>query len=201
MAGKRNSLLALGLAGIIAGMTGLSFAAVPLYRIFCAATGYGGTPQIGPAASPGEVNRTIVVRFNANVNSGMPWQFAPDQTEMRVKLGDEQPASYHARNLAGVPIEGVATYNITPDKAARYFHKTQCFCFSSQTLQPGEEAEFPLSFWVDPAIASDINTQDVTTITLSYTFFHSLNDAARTGVLAKAGPHVGGGEKLPTATP
>jgi cytochrome c oxidase assembly protein subunit 11 len=199
--GNRNTWLAFGLVGIIAGMTGLSFAAVPLYRIFCAATGYGGTPQIGPEASPGEVNRTIVVRFNANVNTGMPWQFAPDQPQMTVKLGDEQPASYHARNLANVPIEGVATYNITPEKAAIYFHKTQCFCFSSQTLQPGQEADFPLSFWVDPAIAKDVNTQDVTTITLSYTFFHSLNDAARTGALAKAGPHVGGGEKLPTATP
>ena len=201
MAGKRNSLLALGLAGIIAGMTGLSFAAVPLYRMFCAATGYGGTPQIGPEASPGEVNRKIEVRFNANVNEGMPWRFTPDQEAVTVKLGEEEPAFYHAKNMSNEPVVGVATYNVTPEKAAIYFHKTQCFCFSSQTLQPGQVAEFPLSFWVDPAIARDANTADVKTITLSYTFFRSLNDAARTGALATAGPHVGGGDKLPTATP
>jgi cytochrome c oxidase assembly protein subunit 11 len=201
MGNARNSMVALGLAGVIAGMTGLSFAAVPLYRVFCQATGYGGTPKIGPAASPGGDGKFITVRFNADLNNGMPWRFEPAQASLRVPLGEDEPAFYTAKNLAAQAIVGTATYNVTPEKAAKYFHKTQCFCFSQQTLAPGQEAQFPLSFWVDPAIAEDVATSDVSTITLSYTFFRSLDDAARSGALAAAGPHVGGGEKLPTATP
>ncbi|MCW3473359.1 cytochrome c oxidase assembly protein [Limobrevibacterium gyesilva] len=188
---RGNAVLALSLFGVIAGMVGLSFAAVPLYRAFCAATGYGGTPKIGPAASPGVIAQTIAVRFNADTNPTLPWRFLPEQNEVHVKLGDEQVAFYHARNLDSGPVTGVATYNVTPEKAAKYFHKTACFCFNEQTLAPNQEMQFPLSFWVDPAIASDPSTADVNTITLSYTFFRSLDDAARSGALAKAGPHVG----------
>jgi cytochrome c oxidase assembly protein subunit 11 len=198
--GQRNGVVAVGLVGLIAGMTGLSYAAVPLYRMFCAATGYGGTPQIGPAASPGASGRFITVRFNADTNPGLPWRFGPVQPELRVELGEEQPAFYEARNLAATPVTGVSTYTVTPEKAAHYFHKTQCFCFSEQMLAAGADTQFPLSFWVDPAIADDPATRDVTTITLSYTFFRSLDDAARTGALAKAGPHVGGAQP-PTAIP
>ena len=202
MAGRRNGALALGLVGVIAGMGGLAFASVPLYRMFCAATGYGGTPRVGPQASPGVTDRFITVRFNADVNGFMPWRFEAAQSELRVALGDEQPAFYQARNLAGTPVTGVSTYNVTPEKAAPYFHKTQCFCFNEQTIGPGGEAQFPLSFWVDPAIATDPNTRDVTTITLSYTFFRSLDDANRTGALATAGPHVGSPDaRGPIATP
>jgi cytochrome c oxidase assembly protein subunit 11 len=131
------------------------------------------------------------VRFNADTNPGLPWRFAPEQSQMRLPLGEQQVAFYVARNEASEPVTGVAVYNVTPDKAGPYFHKTACFCFTQQTLGPGQEQQFPLSFWVDPAIASDPATADVTTITLSYTFFRSLDDAARTGALAKAGPHVG----------
>ena len=202
MARNHNGLMAFGLVAVIGGMVGLSFASVPLYRMFCAATGYGGTPQIGPEAGPGATGHFITVRFNADVNGGMPWRFNPVQSEIRVALGDEQPAFYEARNLASTPVTGVSTYNVTPEKAAIYFHKTQCFCFSEQTIAAGGDVQFPLSFWVDPAIATDPNTADITTITLSYTFFRSLDDASRTGALAKAGPHVGAGAPQPrTATP
>jgi cytochrome c oxidase assembly protein subunit 11 len=188
---RGNNLLALGLFALVVGMVGMSFAAVPLYRAFCEATGYGGTPKTGLAASPGVVDKTIAVRFNADTNPSLPWRFLPEQNEVQVKLGDEQIAFYVARNLDSGPVIGVATYNVTPEKAAKYFHKTACFCFNEQTLTAGQEMQFPLSFWVDPAIATDPSTADVKTITLSYTFFRSLDDAARTGALAKAGPHVG----------
>jgi cytochrome c oxidase assembly protein subunit 11 len=169
----------------------MSFAAIPLYRMFCSVTGYGGTPKIGLAASPGAVDQTIKVRFNADTNPALPWQFAPDATEMKLRLGDEKVAFYHARNLARTPVTGMALYNVTPEKAAKYFHKTACFCFNQQTLAAGQDMEFPVSFWVDPEIARDPSTADVQTITLSYTFFRSLDDAAKSGALAKAGPHVG----------
>jgi cytochrome c oxidase assembly protein subunit 11 len=188
---QRNTVLASVLVTAIAGMVGLSFAAVPLYRLFCAATGYGGTPSIGLAAAPGSSGGTIRVRFNANTNPGLPWEFAPDQAEVSLKLGDEQVAFYHAINKSSRPVTGMALYNVTPERVGRYFHKTACFCFNQQTLSGNQSMEFPVSFWVDPAIRSDPNTADIKVITLSYTFFHSLEDAATTGALAKAGPHVG----------
>lgn len=188
---SRNTVIAGGLAAVIVAMTGLSFAAVPLYRMFCAATGFGGTPITSGPAAPGATVRTIEVRFNADTNPGLPWAFAPVQREVRVKLGESELAFYHARNEAAQPVTGVATYNVTPEKAGQYFHKTACFCFDAQTLAPGQDMQFPLSFWVDPAIATDPDTSDVTTITLSYTFFRSLADADRAGKLAGAGPHVG----------
>jgi len=183
--------LGLVLAGVVIGMVGLSFAAVPLYRMFCAATGYGGTPQINSAASTTHSTRTIVVRFDASTNPGLPWQFAPEQPQVTLPLGAERVAFYEARNEASHPVTGIALYNVTPEKVGKYFHKTACFCFNDQTLAAGQQMQFPVSFWVDPAIANDPNTADVTTITLSYTFFHSLADAAATGALASAGPHVG----------
>ena len=173
------------------GMVGMSFAAIPLYRLFCAATGYGGTPNIGLAAAPGSSGQMIRVRFNADTNPELPWAFAPDQTEVSLNLGDEQVAFYHATNKSSRPVTGMALYNVTPEKVGKYFHKTACFCFNKQTLSGGQSMEFPVSFWVDPAIRADPNTADVKVITLSYTFFHSLDDAAKTGALAKAGAHVG----------
>jgi cytochrome c oxidase assembly protein subunit 11 len=188
---RRNGLMAVSLVAVIAGMTGLAFAAVPLYRAFCAATGYAGTPQIGPQAAPGAVARLITVRFNADTNPNLPWKFQPAQARITLALGEEQMAFYTASNTAGTAVTGVAVYNVTPDIVGKYFHKTACFCFNEQTLTPGQEMQFPLSFWVDPAIATDPNTADVTTITLSYTFFRAADDAARTAALVNAGPHVG----------
>ena len=169
----------------------MSFAAIPLYRAFCQATGYGGTPKIGEAAAPGGNGQTIRVRFNADVNPGLPWEFAPDQLEITVPLGEDHLASYTAHNKARSAITGVALYNVTPEKAAKYFHKTACFCFNKQTLEGGQTMDFPLSFWVDPEIGKDPGTSDVQEVTLSYTFFRSLDDAEKAGALAKAGPHVG----------
>ena len=187
---RRNRALALTLAGVMGGMLGLSFAAVPLYRLFCQVTGYGGIPRIDASASPGMVDRKITIRFNADVHTAMPWRFAPAQHQVTLRLGEEAVAFYAARNPTPAAVTGVATYNVTPEKAARYFHKTACFCFDEQTLAPGQEMSFPLSFWIDPAIADDPATRDITTITLSYTFFRRIDDAT----MAKAGPHVGAGQ-------
>jgi cytochrome c oxidase assembly protein subunit 11 len=189
--GRRNALLGWILATVVIGMVGMSFAAIPLYRLFCAATGYGGTPSIGLTAAPGSNGQTIRVRFNADTNPALPWNFAPDQREVTLNLGDEQVAFYHAVNLSRHPVTGMALYNVTPDKVGKYFHKTACFCFNQQTLAASQSMEFPVSFWVDPAIRTDPNTADVKVITLSYTFFRSLEDAEKSGALAKAGPHVG----------
>lgn len=176
---------------MIAGMVGVSFAAVPLYRLFCAATGYGGTPKIGQAAAPGATEQTITVRFNADTSPGLPWRFRPSQASVTVKLGEDRLAFYTAENKAAETVTGVALYNVTPETAGKYFHKTACFCFNKQTLAAGQSMQFPLSFWVDPEIEKDPNTADIHTITLSYSFFRSLDDAAKTAALDKAGPHVG----------
>ena len=192
-----NAAFGILLACVVAGMVGSSFAAVPLYRMFCAVTGYAGTPVIGGAsapgatAAPGHPAPTIVVRLNADTNPKLPWDFHPEQAEVRLKLGDEALAFYRARNEAAGPVTGIALYNVTPDKVGKYFHKTACFCFNEQTLTPGQEQQFPLSFWVDPAMADDPNTADVTTITLSYTFFRAADDPALVAAMANAGPHVG----------
>ncbi len=188
---KRNNFIGAGLAACVVAMLGVSFAAVPLYRMFCAATGYAGTPQIGGADGPGAGGGTITVRFDANTSPILPWRFQPSQNSLTVPLGEDHLAYYAGHNLAAVPVTGVATYTVNPEKIAHYFHKTACFCFNAQTLQPGQDMQFPLSFWVDPAIATDPDTKDVHTITLSYTFFRSLDDAARRGGLDHAGPHVG----------
>ncbi|MDR3531195.1 MAG: cytochrome c oxidase assembly protein [Rhodopila sp.] len=189
--GRRKLITAWAVMAVILGMVGASFAAIPLYRLFCAATGYGGTPSIGLAVAPGSSGQVIRVRFNADINPGLPWKFAPDQSELALNLGDEQVAFYHATNLSSRPVTGMALYNVTPEKVGKYFHKTACFCFNQQTLSANQSMEFPVSFWVDPAIRTDPNTADIKVITLSYTFFRSLDDAAKAGALAKAGPHVG----------
>ena len=187
----RNALVGSAAAAAVAGMLGLAFASVPLYRLFCAATGYDGTPQIGPEASPGVVARPITVAMNASTSPELPWQFAPELSHVTMKIGEEQLAFYDGKNLADHTITGHALYNVTPEVVGRYFHKTECFCFTSQTLAPGEKVQFPVTFWVDPAILQDPETRDIHTITLSYTFFPSLAEAAKVGALAKAGPHTG----------
>ncbi|MBI0433623.1 cytochrome c oxidase assembly protein [Roseomonas sp. KE0001] len=199
---RRNRRVALGAAAIVGGMLGLSFAAVPLYTLFCAVTGYGGTPVINSAAAPGAADgRSITVRFNATTHPGLPWQFQPGQTAMRVRAGEEGIAFYTARSQAAGPSTGISTYNVTPEVAGPYFHKVHCFCFDEQTLQGGQQVEMPISFWVDPKIAEDPNTRDIGTITLSYTFFRTLADAERAGALAKAGPHAGKWSEADPARP
>ena len=174
MSGQRASgkrLTVVISASVIVGMLGLTAAAVPLYQLFCQVTGYGGTTQRAEAAPGGELEQTITVRFNADIDPDLPWAFAPEQRQMEVRVGEQNLAFYGARNRSDRPIVGQATYNVTPFKAAPYFSKIACFCFEEQTLQPGEAVDMPVSFYVDPGILSDPNTRDVRTITLSYTFF------------------------------
>ena len=173
--GARNARLALVLGGLSCGMVGLAFASVPLYRLFCQVTGFGGTTQVA-AAAPAEVGtRLFTVRFNADLNQGMPWRLqAPEAVSLRV--GESGLAFYRAENLSAAPVTGTATFNVTPLKAGQYFSKVQCFCFEEQRLAPGESAELGVSFFVDPAILEDRNLDEVTTITLSYTFFNANRD-------------------------
>ncbi len=173
---RRNGTVGLVLLGMVAGMTGLSFAAVPLYDLFCRVTGYGGTTQRAEAAPAETGEKMVTIRFDANVNPKLPWRFRPEQREVTLKVGEQGLAFYTARNMAARPVMGVSTFNVTPAKVGRYFNKVQCFCFIEQTLAPGESVEMPVAFFVDPAIADDPATRDVKTITLSYTFFRSLDD-------------------------
>jgi cytochrome c oxidase assembly protein subunit 11 len=194
----RNRMLGLGVAVGVAGMVGLAFASVPLYRMFCQVTGYNGTVQVGGAVAPGAGDVTMTIRFNANVNPGLPWRFAPERRSMPLRVGEEGLAFYTATSTAAEATTGVATYNVTPEVVGRYFHKTACFCFEQQTLEPGQQVDMPLAFWVDPKLAADPATRDIRTITISYSFFRSLDDAQRNGALANAAPHVGA---APRATP
>jgi cytochrome c oxidase assembly protein subunit 11 len=187
---RRNRRTATIAGGVVAGMLGLAFASVPLYAIFCAVTGYNGTPMIGGTA-PGATDKSITVRFNANTHPGLPWRFAAGQGSESLPLGQEGMAFYTAQNLAQTPVTGIATYNVTPEVAGRYFHKVACFCFDEQTLSAGQQVEMPIAYWVDPKISDDPNTRDIRTITVNYTFFRTLADAERAGALANAGEHVG----------
>ena len=176
---SRHSLVALSLAGLVAGMVGLSFAAVPLYRMFCQVTGYGGLPQRAETA-PGEVlERTIRVRFDGNVDHGLPWKFAPVQQTMDVKIGETALAFFKATNDTSSPVSGTAVFNVAPELAGRYFTKIECFCFKQQTLAAGQSVEMPVTFFVDPKIVDDENTKNMSEITLSYTFYRTDKDAAK----------------------
>jgi cytochrome c oxidase assembly protein subunit 11 len=164
------------LGGLVFGMVGLSFAAVPLYRLFCQVTGFGGTTQVAETAPAVAGQRLFKVRFNADVQPDLPWRFQPEQREVTLRVGEPGLAFYRAENLSERAVTGSATFNVTPLKAGQYFTKVQCFCFDEQKLAPGETAQLGVSFFVDPAILEDRNLDEVTTITLSYTFFRSLGD-------------------------
>ena len=149
----------------------LSYASVPLYRIFCQITGYGGTTQQVENLPKFVHDREITIRFNAITYEGLPWKFENQQKEVKLKVGEHKLAFFSATNLADKPTTGTATYNVTPHKVGEYFAKIQCFCFEEQTLEAGETIEFPVSFYIDPEILNDKDAQEVSTITLSYTFF------------------------------
>ncbi|MEC9022756.1 MAG: cytochrome c oxidase assembly protein [Pseudomonadota bacterium] len=167
----------LGLLLIIGVMTGLTSYSSTLYKMFCDFTGYGGTTQRAEVSSDTILERMIRVRFNADVNSALDWEFRPVQKETKIRVGEKALAFYLARSTAEKPITGTATFNVTPAKAGKYFVKTECFCFTEQTLAAGEAIDMPVQFYIDPEIAQDRNLDDVDTITLSYTFFRS----AKTG--------------------
>ena len=171
MSQKKHTNVLIFLFGMAFLMLGLAYASVPLYRIFCQKTGYGGTTQVAKKFPNHIKKRMITVRFNSDVDQKLPWRFKPLQKEMKVQLGQEGFAMYSAENLSGKPIQGVSTYNVTPDKAGIYFNKVECFCFLEQTLKPHEKVDMPVLFFVDPEMDNDPNLADVETITLSYTFF------------------------------
>ena len=176
------------LASVILGMLGLTAASVPLYRLFCRVTGYGGTTQVAEQLPVTPTDAIMNVRFNADVDPNLPWLFQPEQRQIEVRVGEQNLAYFRAQNRSDHPIVGQATYNVTPFKAGPYFDKIACFCFNEQVLQPGEEVDMPVSFYVDPAILSDPNTQDVHTITLSYTFFLLEDDTEALGRNQEARP-------------
>lgn len=183
---RRTRITAAVLVGVVAGMVGLSFASVPLYRMFCQATGYGGTPKtVGVVRPVSVVDGQITVKFDTNVNSSLPWRFRPDQRQVRLRLGEDTLVHFTAANLSDQPMTGTATFNVVPEKVAPYFSKLECFCFTEQTLAPGQEVSMPVIFFVDPALAQDATARDATNITLSYTFFRAEGDRQSQGKARK----------------
>jgi cytochrome c oxidase assembly protein subunit 11 len=176
--GNRNRWTLVSCVIVVAGMTALSFAAVPLYDLFCRVTGYGGTTQQAAKTSDIVIDRMVRIRFDASVNSSLDWQFQPVQREISMKIGESAVAFYRAQNLAATTNTGTATFNVTPMKAGKYFTKIDCFCFTEQQLEPGKSVDMPVTFYVDPDIAKDPNLDEVKTITLSYTFFAAEEDEA-----------------------
>lgn len=168
---RKNMATLAVLVAVIAGMGGLVAASVPLYRLFCQVTGYGGTTRTAATAPERVLDRVVTIKFDSGVNSALAWRFWPVQRRMDVRVGEEALAFYRARNEDRVPITGTATFNVVPAKAGPYFNKIDCFCFTEQTLQPGQTADMTVSFFLDPEMVKDRDLDDVTEITLSYTFF------------------------------
>jgi cytochrome c oxidase assembly protein subunit 11 len=170
-----NGRLALRLFALVAVMVGLSFAAVPLYRIFCEKTGWAGTPQRAAQAPATVAAQTVTVRFDANVAQGLPWSFEAMQPELTLHIGESRLAFFRAANRSRETVTGSAVFNVSPDLMGQYFTKVQCFCFREQTLKPGEAVEMPVSFFIDPAILKDRDGRTVRDMTLSYTFYRVQN--------------------------
>jgi cytochrome c oxidase assembly protein subunit 11 len=170
--GSRQSRpTALIVLGVVVLMGGLSYASVPLYQMFCRATGYGGTTQVATQAPllPGQ--RVLNVRFDSNVANGLPWRFEPEVSDINLRTGDTATVFFKVTNQSSQPITATAAYNVTPDQVGAFFNKISCFCFSEQTLGPHESAELPVVFYLDPALEHEESMKEVEGITLSYTFF------------------------------
>ena len=171
---RRTAATLIGLVGVLAAMIALTAASVPLYRLFCAATGYNGTTQRASSAPADTVaSRVITVRFDATTSPGLDWDFRPEQLAVKVHPGESKTVAYRATNRGTFGVTGTATFNVTPDKVGVYFDKLQCFCFTRQHLGPGESKLLTVTFFVDPDIAKDADDNDVDTITLSYTMFRA----------------------------
>ena len=178
---RRNGVIALVCVAFVTGMVGMSYAAVPLYEIFCKVTGYGGTTRIAEAAPVGLGKRRITVRFDANVGGGLAWRFRPVDPSVTVQTGAMTEAAYTVTSRSDTRTYGTATFNVEPAYVGKYFNKIQCFCFTEQTLQPGQEVRMPVLYYIDPAILDDKDAQDVESITLSYTF-HPIGGEAVKGL-------------------
>ena len=171
---KNNLKITFSLIFLVSFMFFLTFAAVPLYKLFCQVTGYGGTPKIVNFKDQIDISeKKIKIEFNSDVNKKLNWSFKPEQRSMESKIGDSILAFYKAKNNGNKSITGIATYNILPFEAAQYFNKVDCFCFENQTLEPGEEVLLPINFYIDPQILDDPNVKHLNSIVLSYTFFQS----------------------------
>ncbi|MBT4740486.1 MAG: cytochrome c oxidase assembly protein [Rhodospirillaceae bacterium] len=173
---RRNRRTATTAFVVVAGMVGLTFAFVPLYTLICQVTGLGGTPQVAERNETDVSTQEITVRFDANVDRSLPWDFAPNEASVTINLGAEYLTSYRSTNLSDEAVTGISTFNVTPLKAAQYFTKIECFCFTEQTLEPGQSVDMPVTFYIDPAILEDELANEVQTITLSYTFYRTLDD-------------------------
>jgi len=168
---KTNTRLVLNVLSIVVGMFGLAYASVPLYSLFCKATGFGGTTQEAVKMPERVFDRKIRVLFNTDVSPELSWQFKPLQSTQTVKVGETKLAFFEAENTGDEPVVGMAMYNVTPSKIGAYFDKVQCFCFNQQLIKPHQKVSFPVSFFIDPAIMDDKNLDDVSEVTLSYSFF------------------------------
>ena len=188
---RRHVLVALSMAGIVVGMLGLSYAAVPLYQIFCQVTGYGGTTQRAEQAPDTVLDRKITVRFDANVGRGMSWNFQPVQRKLELKIGESALVFYKAVNPTKSRVTGTATFNVSPQAVGSYFSKIECFCFTEQTLEAGEGADMPVTFFIDPEIVNDPETKNIQEITLSYTFF-PVSEGAEVAAAGKNAPRPDG---------
>lgn len=168
---NQHRKVAIRAASISVVMLGVAYAAVPLYKIFCQVTGFAGTTQRATAAPDQVLDRKITIRFDSNVSNGLVWKFGPTERTVDVKIGENKLAFYRASNSSDQPVTGTASFNVAPEAAGRYFNKIECFCFTEQTLKPGESVEMPVSFFVDPEIVNDSDARHITQITLSYTFY------------------------------
>jgi len=175
---RRNAVAVLASLAIVLAMGGLAYAAVPLYRLFCEATGYQGATKTALRAPDAPSSAAITVRLDANVNRKLPWSFVPETPEVTLKLGESVTALYRVKNLSDRPTVGSASFNVTPFDSGQFFNKIQCFCFTEHALKPGESAELPVTFFVDPKIRTNPDTADIQVITLSYTFFRSGDEGA-----------------------
>ncbi len=187
-AASTNARTAAVCLGVVVGMVGLSFASVPLYRLFCQVTGFAGTTQRADAAPTASVSdREIAVRFDANVSGGLTWSFAPVKREVSLGLGETMQIAYRAQNTSNEPMTGTATFNVTPLQAGAYFNKIECFCFTETTLAPGESLDMPVVFFIDPELVDEEALEQIKTITLSYTFF-AVDEPQETAAAALDGP-------------
>ncbi|MAN12369.1 cytochrome c oxidase assembly protein [Sphingobium naphthae] len=170
---RRNRRTFVAMVGVGLAMLGLGFASVPLYRIFCQQTGFNGTTQRADAGVTVQqaTGHRLSIRFDSNVQPGMPWQFKPEHPTQTVTVGAKSMAIFVAKNMSDRPVTGTASFNVTPTQAGAYFTKIQCFCFTQQTLQPGQEVRMPVLYYVDPKILADPDNKDTQEITLSYTFY------------------------------
>ena len=183
---RNNARIALIAAATALAMVGLAYASVPIYRVFCQVTGFGGTTQRAEAAPDAQQvqalhGRMVKVRFDGNVR-GLGWQFAPVKQVMKVKIGEQNIAFFRASNQSAASTTGRATFNVTPEQAGKYFAKIQCFCFNEQTLKAGQTVDMPVVFYVDPAILKDEDAKDIDEITLSYTFYPVENPSEPPGI-------------------